>query len=196
MPATSSSAWKYINTSQAKLPDPRIEIAKQMAWIVPTNLKNTPWMGVEPDNYNFAVFDDRPHDLKFIMHQCFYKLDRPFLRRRIQGWVSMYVAEERLQTILFNREVLKIQPRAVWRYPTAKLIREKRPLLEREPVYSNRAQDNFTAEERLYQLGYYEKLKNKYFDGDEKFIKVVGTPRACVLNYLPEVDSTEVEDLY
>lgn len=196
MPATSSSAWKYIDTTQAKLPDPRIEIARHMAWVVPANRQGTPWLGVEPDNYNFAVFDTRPHDLKFMVHQCFYYLDRPFLRQRIQGWVSMYVAEERLQSILFNREMLKIQPKAVWRYAHAKLIREKRPLLEREPVYSNRAVDNFTTEERLYQQGYYEKLKNKYFNGDEKFIKVVGTPRGSVLNYVPEEHSNEVEDLY
>jgi hypothetical protein len=37
-------------------------------------------------------------------------------------------------------------------------------------------------------MGYYEKLKNKYFD-DEKFLKVVGTPRGSVLSYQPEVDN-------
>lgn len=197
MPTISAqSAWKYIDTTQAKLPDPRIEIARHIDWIVPTNRGGTTWLGIEPDNYNFAIFDTQPHDLKFMMHQCFYRLDRIFLRQKLQGWVSVYVAEERLQTILFNREMLKIQPRAVWRYPHAKLVREKRPLLEREHGYSNRAADNFNTEERLYQQGYYEKLQRKYFDGDEKFIKVVGTPRGCVLNYQPEVDRTEVEDLY
>ena len=102
----------------------------------------------------------------------------------------MYVAEERLQTILFNREIIKIQPQAFWKYPKAKLIREKKPLLVRENSYSNRV--NLTTEERLYQMGYYEKLKNKYFD-DEKLLKVVGEPRGFVLDYQPEVDDQDDE---
>jgi hypothetical protein len=122
-------------------------------------------------------------------HQCFYQLDTVFLRQRLQGWFSVYVATERLQTILFNREMLKIQPKAVWRYAHAKLIREKRVMLNREQGYSNRADDNFSTEERLYQMGYYEKLKNKYFSSEEKFIAVVGRPRGAVLNYRPEADS-------
>jgi len=193
MATSSISSWQY-RQDQAKLPDPRIEIARHIGWITPVNLKGTPWQGIEPDNYNLAIFDDKPYDLKFMQHQCFYRLDRQFLRQRVQGWVSIYVAEERLQTILFNREILKIQPRATWRYAHAKLIRDKRTLLNREPVYSNRTNDNFTTEERLWQLGYYEKLQRKYFNGDERFIKVVGRPRGAVLNYVPEEHSTEVED--
>jgi len=44
-----------------------------------------------------------------------------------------------------------------------------------------------TTEERLYQQGYYEKFKNKYFD-DEKFLQVVGKPRGFVLNPQLEVE--------
>jgi hypothetical protein len=188
-----TAAWQY-NNAQLKLPDPRIEIARHMGWTLPISRNGTTWFGVEPDNYNFAIFDTRPHDLKFMMHQCFYKWDIVYLRQKIKGWVSVYIAEERLQSILFNREMLKIQPQATWRYANAKLIREKKPLLDREPGYSNRAEDNFSTEERLYQMGYYEKLQNKYFNGDEKFIKVLGTPRGSVLDYRPEVDNYEVED--
>jgi len=105
-------------------------------------------------------------------------------RRTYQGWISLYVAEERLQTILFNREIIRLQPQAFWKYPKAKLIRKKKTIFDRENSYSNRS--NLTTEERLYQMGYFEKLKNKYFD-DERFLKVVGEPRGFVQDYQPEV---------
>jgi hypothetical protein len=87
---------------------------------------------------------------------------------------------------LFNREILKIQPQAVWRYDRAKLIRSKRTELQREKFHPKSKVGFLTTEERLYQQGYYEKLKNKYFD-DERFLKVVGQPRGLVLNPEPEV---------
>jgi hypothetical protein len=181
-----SNYWQYIDLGLEKLTDPRLPITKHIQWTLPTGPST--YSGAEPDNYNLAIYDSKPHDFKFIEHQCFYRVDKTVSRRKFLGWMSLYVAEERLQTILFNREILKIQPQAVWKYPHAKLIREKRSLVNREVTYTNRQGDNFSTEERLYQMGYYEKLKTKYFD-DEALFKVVGTPRGSVLNYQPEVDN-------
>lgn len=183
-----SRNWQYINQDLSGLVDPRLIVAKHMTWALPTG-KDSTWNGVEPDNYNLAIYDTKPHDFVFMQHQCFYRLDRTFNYRKCRGWMSLYVAEERLQTILFNREILKLQPLAVWKYSQSKPIRIKRTLLDRENNYNNRSSDNFSTEERLFQMGYYENLQNKYFDGDEKFIKVVGRPRGAVLNYQPEVDN-------
>jgi hypothetical protein len=184
-----SRNWQYIDTEVSGLVDPRLVVTKHLDWTM-SSCRDTTWTGCEPDNYNFAIYDKKPHDLRFIQHQCFYYLNKTINTRKYKGWMSLYVAEEKLQAVLFNREILKLQPQAVWRYANAKPIRPRRPLLNRENNYSNRA--NFTTEERLFQQGYYEKFKSKYFD-DDKLVKVVGTPRGAVLNYQPEVDS-EVED--
>jgi hypothetical protein len=181
-----SDYWQYIDTKLEKLTDPRLPITKHIEWTLPQGVST--YSGAEPDNYNLAIYADRPIDFVFIADQCFYRVDKTVNRRTYRGWISLYVAQERLQTILFNREILKIQPQAVWRYPHAKLIREKRTLVNREVTYTNRVSDNFTTEERLWQQGYYEKLRTKYFD-DEAFFKVVGTPRGSVLSYQPEVDN-------
>jgi len=186
MSTNPSYYWQYIDSKLEKLSDPRLPITKHIQWTLPTGPST--YSGAEPDNYNLAIYDHKPHDFKFIEHQCFYLVDKKVSRRTYNGWISLYIAEERLQTILFNREILKIQPQAVWRFPRAKLLREKRSLVNREVTYTNRVSNNFSTEERLYQMGYYEKLKNKYFD-DEKFLKVVGTPRGSVLSYQPEVDN-------
>jgi len=181
-----SDYWQYIDQTVEKLTDPRLPVTKHIEWTLPTGPST--YTGAEPDNYNLAIYTHRPIDLVFIADQCFYRVDKIVSRRKYQGWMSLYVAEERLQTILFNREILKLQPWAVWRYPHAKLIREKRQLVNREVTYINRQGDNFSTEERLWQQGYYEKLRTKYFD-DEAFFKVVGTPRGSVLSYQPEVDN-------
>jgi len=184
MPKHNTQYWQYINDNCPPLPDPRIQVTRHIAWQMPTDLSL--YTGVEPDNYNFGIFDSKPYDLKFIQNQCWYKIDQNIKRKRIHGWFSLYVAEERLQSILFNREILKIQPQAVWRYPRAKLIRTKRTELQRERFHVKKETGFLTTEERLYQQGYYEKFRTKYFD-DEQFLKVVGRPRGCVQNPEPEV---------
>jgi hypothetical protein len=176
--------WQYIDSKLDSLTDPRLPITKHIQWTLPVG--PTTYSGAEPDNYNLAIYDHKPHDFKFIEHQCFYLVDKIVNRRKFLGWISLYVAEERLQTILFNREIIKLQPQAVWRFDRAKPIRSKKTQLQREKFHHNSKIGILTTEERLYQQGYYEKLKNKYFD-DEKFLKVVGTPRGCVLNPEPEV---------
>jgi len=179
MSTHNSLYWQYIKNTDISLPDPRIAVTRHIAWQFPTDLSL--YTGAEPDNYNFGIFDDKPYDLKFIQNQCWYKVDQTIKRKRITGWFSLYVAQERLQAILFNREILKIQPQAVWRYPKSKPIRPKRTQLQREKYHHNSKGGVLTTEERLYQQGYYEKFKTKYFD-DEKFLQVVGTPRGVVQN--------------
>jgi hypothetical protein len=183
MPLHNHLYWQYIDNTCPTLADPRMPVTRHIAWQLPTTLSL--YSGAEPDNYNFAIFDTKPHDFKFIQHQCWYKVNQTIKRQPVQGWMGLYVAEERLQVILFNREILKIQPRAVWRYNKAKLIRTKRTELQREKLHVKKETGLLTTEERLYQMGYYEKLKNKYFD-DEHLFKVVGTPRGTVQSPIPE----------
>lgn len=181
-----ASHWQMIDPLCVPLPDPRIMVSRQLGWsgAAYSDKTHSEWTGVEPDNYNLAIFDTRPHDFKFIQNQCWYQVtDLHHYAQKFSGWFSLYVAEERLQTILFNREIVRLQPRAVWRFNQAKLIRQRQPLLSRESVYTNRNEQNYTTEERLYQMGYFEEFANKYFAGRENdFSARIGQPRYAVLN--------------
>ena len=182
--------WQYISKEITELIDPRVHVTKHMDWVTPW-AKNglTTWTGVEPDNYNLAICDYKPHDLKFIENSVFFRREKMQDKKQREYWISLYIGLERLQVILFNRAVIAQQPYAFWKHPNARLIREKRKLINRENYHVNStASDNFSTEERLYQMGYYNKFKDKYFD-EEKFFRIVGTPRASVLNYQPEVDN-------
>lgn len=185
--------WQY-NNDCPFLFDPRINITHHIGWSNP-GVKPSLWQGAEPDNYNFAIFDHSPHDLKFIEEQVWYKVDQVFLKQKIQGWMSVYYIPEQNQIHEFRQTMIKIQPWAIWSNLLTPKIRSKRTLLERENIYKPRSSTNFNTEERLWQMGYYENLKLKYHD-DEKFLKVVGTPRGDVLNHCYQEDnSEEVEDL-
>jgi len=70
-----SRNWQYINQDLSGLVDPRLVITKHMSWAQPLG-KDSTWNGVEPDNYNLAIYDTKPHDFVFMQHQCFYRLDR------------------------------------------------------------------------------------------------------------------------
>lgn len=182
--------WQYIGGKITELIDPRMAVTKHMQWVAPWAKSGlTTWTGVEPDNYNLAICDYKPHDLKFIENSVFYRREKMQDKKKQQYWISLYIGIERLQVILFNQAVIAQQPYAFWKHPTAKLIRGKRKLINKESYHvKSTAKNNFSTEERLYQMGYYHKFKDKYFD-EEKFFRIVGTPRASVLNYQPEVDN-------
>jgi hypothetical protein len=179
--------WQFIDPAVTCLCDPRINITGHIDWTNP-GVKPTAWSGPEPDNYNFAIFDQRPHDLEFVKDQVWYKIDQHFRRARIKGWMSVYYIAEQESIYEFRRSIIKLQPQAFWSNPRCHPLRAKRTMLERENVYKPRSNTNFSTEERLWQLGYYEKFKVKYQDDETKLFKVVGTPRGAVLNYQQEVD--------
>jgi len=186
--------WKFIDSSLHLLCDPRIPITRHLEW---TNLsrKASAWAGPEPDNYNFAIFDQQPHDLKFIKDQVWYKINDAYRRTAITGWMSVYYIPELEQQTEFRRSIIRLQPQAFWYNARAQPLRTKRNLFQRENNYKSRSDTNFSTEERLYQMGYFEDLKLKYFNDDTTYVdSLLGTPRGAVLNYQPEVDSNEVED--
>ena len=178
MPRIKSAYWKYRQEESFSLFDPRTHISRHIAW--QRTGEETHWTGVEPDNYNYAIFDNKPHDIKFIKDQCWYKVNEVFRTNKIQGWVSAYVIDTKEDIFLFNRELLIIQPQAVWRYDKSQPLRPKRTQLQRERTSGKRADYNLTTEERLYQMGYYEKLETKYFDDEIKFKVNLGTLRGVV----------------
>jgi len=175
-------AWQFIDPDLDRLPDPRVSLGLFLAWI-PSKNDHRQTNGIEPDNYNFCIFDHKPHDLKFIENSVFYRSEH----KEIPGWFSLYMINELACLSQFNLELLNIQPRAVWRYQNAHPVRPLKTLLPKQgnPKIRN---PSLTVEERLWQQGYYEKLQSKYFDGDEKIINVIGEPRGFVLEVQPEVE--------
>jgi len=180
--------WQYVDNFCPALPDPRLPISQQMQWVNP-NSTITPWTGVEPDNYNYAIFDTRPHDLDFIQDQCFYKIDMTHRRKRIQGWMSVYVTEEHEK---FNQVAPQLKPIAYWRSKTAKPYRTRRTIMQRE-LRANTAAGSITTEERLWQMGFFDVYKHKYLD-DESYLKVVGVPRGIAQDLLYEHGDYKVDD--
>jgi hypothetical protein len=177
---SNANHWQYINPHCPTLVDPRLGISKQMEWSNP-NSTITPWTGIEPDNYNYAMFDLRPHELEFIQDQCWYRIDMIIRRKQVKGWFSVY---HTLDNVAFNRAILKIQPQAVWRHPKPTPVRIRKTLMQKE-MRANTGATNLTTEERLWQMGYFNVYKHKYLD-DEAYLKVVGTPRGIALNPVHE----------
>jgi hypothetical protein len=173
--------WKIFDLKIKQIIDPRTELTYHVGWTNPGS-KPSLWSGPEPDNYNFAIFDHRPHELKFIKDQVWYKLNQIYRRTKLNGWMSLYYTDDPELHAEIKRSIIRIQPRAFWQHPKPIPMRRKRTMMERENVYKPRSSTNFTTEERLWQLGYYENFKVKYFGDSERFAGSVGTPRGAVLN--------------
>jgi len=169
---------KWIVPRSAPRDDPRIAIARHIAWIKPIT-PDTEYSLPEPDHYNYCGLATRPIDCEFIADQVFYQDKKTGL-----WWSIYYVTEENNDAFLAWSESIEFIQ--CWTPFRQTKMRTRRGMLW---ARHNISEGNQTDNERLYTMGYYEKLKSKYFDDDEKFIKVVGTPRGAVLNYQPEVDS-------
>lgn len=180
--------WHYVYNFCPTLPDPRLPVSQHMQWQNP-NSDVTPWTGVEPDNYNYAIFDTKWHDLKFVEDQCFYEIDMTFRNKHIKGWISMYITEEHE---VFNQSVATMRPNAYWVNKKPKAIRTRKTMMEKE-LRANFPAGKITTEERLWQMGYFNVYKHKYLD-DESYLKVVGVPRSIAQDLLYEHGDDKVDD--
>ena len=154
---SNASNWQYIDPHCPTLIDPRLAISKQMAWANPNN-PVTPYNGIEPDNYNYAIFDLRPHDLDFVELQCWHKIDTTIRRKPVKGWFSVFYTDNKQA---FNEAIIKIQPQAYWHHTKPHPIRNRKTLLQREVRLNG---PSLTTEERLWQMGYFNFSKNKNLD--------------------------------
>ena len=179
-----SRFWKYLDPHLKGLIDPRLVITKHIEWNLPMG-KDSTWNGVEPDNYNLAVFGKQALDCPFVDNQVF------FYNARFNGWFSMCCEQDKqliADYIAWAKRQIII---AYWHYPKAQKVRTTKKLLE---DYRKSQTPILTVNERLFQLNYYDKLKYKC---DNEFIveRRIGKPRQVALESQQEVESQyDLED--
>ena len=153
-----------------RLRDPRIQITKQTGWELYKSTINpgqTRWAGPEPDNYTHAIYAENKHFIEGVEHQCWYKL--PYAN----GWFSVYITtDEVLNEYIKDKKIF-----AIWRCDAPKPIRTKvsRIRYEATKKWGEKNQER-TADERLYDLGFVDKLIA--MGVDPSFIEqTMGVPR-------------------
>jgi hypothetical protein len=154
--------------------DPRMPIAKHIGWTAPFNKNSdSEWRVPEPNNYNQAVLADKPLDCPVVANAVYYKTP--------DGWWSVYyVIEDDIETF---REWIKTQSIQVyWFNNKPPALRNERKLLH------HKKNGDITDNERLFGMGYYSTLANKYFsDNDTMLLERLGSARAEALEVLYEV---------
>jgi hypothetical protein len=133
----------------ATVADPRLAISKHIGWTRPlTHI--TDFSTPEPDNYNYAVFNEIPYECPFLENQIFYK------DKKQNGWWSVYhVPEEQKQEFLDWAEPLPFG--ICWMAQRYSKMRQTRTLL-----HARAHSVEQTTEERLFTMGYYELLQKEF----------------------------------
>lgn len=177
---------KWIVPRAVIIEDPRIPIARQIAWLKPTS-NETEFSLPEPDHYNYAGLAGKPIDCPVIASQVFYQA-----KKSKQWWSVYYVTEKENESFLAWSEDIKFD--LCWTPHKTSKMRQRRSMLW---TRNNISEDTQTDNERLYTMGYYENLKSKYFNDDTTYVdSLLGEARATLKNFVPEEQSIEVDDFY
>lgn len=158
------------------LTDPRPMIATHIGWEKKQG-PVTEWSVPEPDNYNRALYADKMLICEHLEHQVTYKC------KNTSRWWTVYYVPKNRQTI-FEAWVEKQAWLVRWNYEHAPSPRDKKKILTPDNIRAD-----ITLPERLFAMGYYAKLHDKYFsDGtDDWLLSQMGPIRDCVLNDPSEV---------
>ncbi len=179
MSKRADAAWHLSKDYQPKTTfiDPRLPIVKHTAWVQDIRQGKTFNKTPEPDNYNFAVFAARPHEIPDIVYQCWY-------RDRLRGgWFSMCVLQNTQETHIAHTWLQNNPWYAYWTYIAAPAIRQPMSIIQQQ-TYKKNTKPEPTPDERLYQMGFYQGLLDKGLD-EISMQRIVGTPRE--LNYEPDL---------
>jgi hypothetical protein len=151
------------------LVDPRIAIARQLAWSRPST-NTTDYTVPEPENYNRAIYTITPMELPWVQDQVIYKEPHK------PGWITAcYLTEE--QAAKFD-EWAALMDMTYWRHLRPAIPRKQRPMLERGATKAEMSLD-----ERLLTQGYYKNMVIKYFDGDPLYVtNRLGPARASLID--------------
>jgi len=162
--------------------DPRLAIARQMAWKKYAQAEYTEYPVPEPDNYNRAVFSTKPIDCLLVEDQViYYDASR-------EGWITvLYVPDDKTELV----DAWIKQFPIYWHHLKPPKIKRQKPLLWTRPKISD---DAMTTNEKLYAEGYYENFKIKYFSDDTEYVdSLLGVARVILKNPVPEeLDYTDL----
>ncbi len=155
--------------------DPRIAIGQHIAWVKPYSA-DTEYSVPEPDNFNYAILANRPWECPFLKNQVLYKCNKH------RAWWSVYYVPEE-QTNDFILWIKDLEYRFLWNNVRSHKIRQRRPYL-----WTKKSQPELTDNERLFQMGYYAKLRDKYFSNDDTMLlERIGSARAEAYEILDEL---------
>lgn len=180
--------WTVASDCPVKnLIDPRIAIASQIKWQKYTTA-DTDFVTPEPDNFNWATFSSKPLECPDVQNQVIY-------RDSFRGaWVSVFYVRPEEQPA-FDSWLKNQTIWAYWQHTSPPPIRPQRLLLR------TRRRDNYkelTTNERLYTMGYYERLKTvlKYDCDITKIVESrLGEARASLKHLtLYELDDATIEE--
>lgn len=163
-------------TNKSLYKDPRVPIAMHMGWQRQQGrevLFNNP----QPDNFNRALLAKKPIECKFIANNVFY---RDLITNN--WWSVYYVPWNNGDT--FDLEAgCQIKEFDAWMNSQDYLLawRNYRPAALRpgkELLYVRKGGE-ITVNERLWTMGYYTKLHDKYFSDNSKMLESrLGSARA------------------
>ena len=157
-----------------RVEDPRIAISKHIAWSKPTAYI-TDYALPEPDNFNYAVMGDKPIECKFLEYQVLYK--KPVENK---WWSVFFVPSEQRDIFLAWLELQEFD--IYWSANRSTMFRDRRPML-----WAPKNKPELTDNERLFSMGYYSKLHNKYFSEDDKtLLERLGPARAEIWDDLSQ----------
>lgn len=158
--------------------DPRLPVVKHISWISNTHEGRTFNKTPEPDNYNFAIFAARPHEIQGIDYQCWY-------RDRLRGgWFSLSVLRNPEETHLAHTWLQTNDWYAYWVYTYAPKIRPVMSSIDRQ-TYRKNTKLEPVLDEILFQQGFYDTLVKRGLD-EMSLQRLTGTPRS-ELNYEPDL---------
>lgn len=157
------------------IPDPRIAISQHIAWAKPYST-DTEYSVPEPDNFNYAILADSPRECSFLKNQVLYKCSK------LKSWWSVYlVPESQLEDFILWLKDQKYK--FFWSNARSPKLRQRRPHL-----WTKKSQPELTDDERLFQMGYYAKLRDKYFSEDDTMLlERIGSARAEAYKIADEV---------
>lgn len=176
--------WDFWSLSITKHPerDPRVAIARHIGWIANTNTKApTEWKLPEPVNYNHAVKAKKPIDCPLVKDAVYYK------NTDGHWWSIYYVTADRQEE--FKQWLDTVPIDVYWYHNRPSQLRPVRGML-----YARKNQD-LTENERLYSMGYYSHLSNKYFSlNDTMLLERLGPVRTDVLDGIRNNEQLAHED--
>ena len=159
---------KNITPGGRYLADPRLKVAKHISWQRPYGT-DTEYSTPEPDNYNYAVLNPSIEECPFIKNHVFLRD-----AKSKNWWTIYYVPADQEQDFLAWADPREfISCFTPHRYSK---MRRRRPFLW---TRANGSDSVITENERLYSMGYYQSLQEKF---NVDLQTAIGEPRPYIVD--------------
>lgn len=148
--------------------DPRLQLARHIGWQRPHSVE-TEYSTPEPDNFNYAVLNPQIEECPFIKNHVFIR------ELKTKNWWTIYYvpAEQEEEFLIWADPREFISRFTPHRYSK---LRQHRPFLW---TRANNSDSVITENERLYTMGYYDDLQQRF---NIDLQTAIGEPRPYILS--------------